>query len=310
MLPESTKQWLLDSDPSIRWQVLRDFGLEPEATYHRERARVETDGWGALLLDRQRPDGQWGDDVHAPLWQSTLGALGMLKDLGLDPACRRARAAIERVHDHVTWGPEFNDSPFFDGEVEPCINGRALALGAYFGRPSGSLLERLIAEQLPDGGWNCEAERGSVRSSFHSTICVLEGLLEFEKACGTSAAITEARQRGEDYLLVRGLLRRLSTGEIIHDRKGGHDFTRFSFPLTWHYDVLRALDYFRAANARPDQRMAEAVDIIKSRKNSDGSWPLGEPYFDPIQFDMGEKAGEPSRWITLFALRVLNWYSR
>ena len=180
-----------------------------------ERARVASEGWGLLLLDQQRPDGQWGDGVAAPFWWSNMYTLVFLRDLGIDTTSERTRAAIERVRDDVTWGPGFGNSPFFEGEVEPCINGRVVALGAYFGVRSDRLVDRLLSEQLADGGWNCEAERGSVRSSFHTTICVLEGLLAFEKAFGATPTVTDARRRAEEYLLERRLLRRLSTGDVI-----------------------------------------------------------------------------------------------
>jgi hypothetical protein len=310
---ESVVRWLLDSDPSIRWQVMRDLSGESDEAVARERARVAAAGWGSRLLDRQRPDGKWGDDVAAPLWQSTMCTLVLLKDMGLDPTSERARRAVGLVRERVTWGSEFGDSPFFEGEVEPCINGRVLGLGAYFGQTSDRLLDRLLGEQLADGGWNCEAERGSVRSSFHTTICVLEGLLEYEKASGATApvtaAVTDAQVRAQEYLLERRMFRRLSTGEVIRDRKGNHDWTRFAFPPTWHYDVLRGLDYLRAAGVEPDERVAEAVGLVTSRRNQDGRWPLHDHHPDPVQLDMEGGAGQPSRWNTLRALRVLDWYS-
>ena len=212
---KSVLKWLLDSDPSIRWQVLRDLTEEPDEFVAAERSRVASEGWGARLLDLQAPDGNWGDGATTPRWESTLFTLLLLRDLGLDPTSEQARTAVSLVRDKVTWGPEFGDSPFFEGEVEPCINGGVLGLGAYFGETSDRLLDRLLSEQLKDGGWNCEAERGSVRSSFHTTICVLEGLLEYEKAKGATAAVTDARARAQEYLLERRMFRRLSTGEVI-----------------------------------------------------------------------------------------------
>jgi hypothetical protein len=307
---EGVMRWLLDSDPSIRWQVMRDLGGACDESVAPERARIADEGWGSRLLDRQRADGKWGDDVAAPLWQSTLCTLVLLKDMGLEPTNERARRAVERVREGTTWGPEFGDAPFFEGEVEPCINGRVLGLGAYFGQPSERLLGRLLGEQLADGGWNCEAERGSVRSSFHTTICVLEGLLEYEKTQRATPAVTAARLRAEEYLLARRMMRRLSTGEVIKDRKGKHDWTHFAFPPAWHYDVLRGLDYLRAAGARPDERVAAAVDLVNSRRDPDGRWPLHEHHPDPVRLDMEGGAGQPSRWNTLRALRVLDWYSR
>jgi hypothetical protein len=294
--------WLLDSDPSIRWQVMRDLTHTPAQVIAAERSRVASEGWGLTLLEQQRPDGQWGDgDVH-PFWWTNMYTLVFLRDLGVDPASERVRAAIDLVRDNVTWGPEFGDSPFFEGEVEPCINGRVVALGAYFGVRSDRLVDRLLGEELADGGWNCEAERGSVRSSFHTTICVLEGLLAYENAFGTSSAVTDARKCGEQYLLERRLLRRLSTGEIIKP-----EWTQLAFPPLWHYDVLRGLDYLRAAGVQPDSRVDEAVAIVRERRQADGRWLLDVRHRDALHTDFAGEVGEPNRWVTLRARRVLDW---
>ena len=301
--------WLLDSDPSVRWQVLRDCTDTSAAVVTAERSRVALEGWGRRLLDQQRPDGQWGDGVTTPFWWSNLYTLVFLRDLGLDPTSPRARAAIDRVR-NVTWGPEFGDSPFFEGEVEPCINGRVVALGGYFGERSDALVNRLLSEQLEDGGWNCEAERGSVRSSFHTTICVLEGLLAFERAFGVTPPVTDARKRAQEYLLERRLLRRLSTGDVIKDRKGDQDWTQFAFPPLWHYDVLRALDYLRAAGVQPDSRVEEAIAIVLERRQDDGRWLLDLRHQDTLHEELAGAVGEPNCWITLRALRVLDWYAR
>jgi hypothetical protein len=301
---ESVLEWLLDADPSIRWQVLRDLTEEPAEVVAAERSRVAWEGWGARFLGEQRPDGNWGDGVATPHWRSNLNTLVLLRDLGVEPASEPARKAVGLVRDRVTWGPEFGDSPFFEGEVEPCINGRVVALGAYFGETSDPLVDRLLGEQLADGGWNCEAERGSVRSSFHSTICVLEGLLEYEKARGATAAVTDARARAEEYLLERRLFRRLSTGEVIDP-----GWLRFTFPPTWHYDVLRGLDYLRSAGIQPDDRMTEAVGLVVESRQPDGRWRIAEPHRDSFLCDLESEAGQPSRWNTLRALRVLDWSS-
>jgi hypothetical protein len=306
-------QWLLDSDPSIRWQVMRDLTDETPGTIAAERSRVATEGWGGRLLALQGPDGHWGDGVSKPKWHSTLYTLLLLRDMGLDPASRQARGAVDRVRDKVTWGPEFGDASFFSGETEPCINGGVLALGAWFGEFSDPLpdrvMSRLLGEQLADGGWNCEAPK-SRRSSFHSTLCVLEGLLEHEKARGATPAVTAARIRGQEYLLERRLFRRLSTGQVI-DR----NWTHFSFPPTWHYDVLRGLDYLRRAGVDPDQRAREAVELVATARQPDGRWLLHHPHPDPprwwkypIDFDMEAGEGQASRWNTLRALQVLRWY--
>jgi len=296
--------WLLDSDPSIRWQVMRDLTNLPAESVAAERSRVATAGWGARLLEEQRPDGQWGDGVATPFWWSNMYTLVFLRDLGIDPTSERARTAINLVRDCVTWGPHFGNSPFFEGEVEPCINGRVVALGAYFGVRSDRLVDRLLSEQLADGGWNCEAERGSVRSSFHTTICVLEGLLAFEQAFGAATSLTDARRLGEEYLLERHLLRRLSTREIIDPA-----WTQLAFPPLWHYDVLRALEYLRAAAVRSDGRVDEAVATVLERRQNDGRWLLDVRHRDTLYEDLAGTVGAPNRWITLRALRVLDWFA-
>lgn len=305
-LPSSVPvvDWLLDSDPAIRWQVLRDLTDTPAETVAAERSRVAAEGWGRRLLDQQRPDGQWGDGVATPFWWSNLYTLLFLRDLGVDPQSARVRAAIDRVRDHVTWGPGFGDSPFFEGEVEPCISVRVVALGAWFGERSDALVDRLLGEQLADGGWNCEAERGSVRSSFHTTICVLEGLLAYEQAFGAAPAVTGARRRGQEYLLERRLLRRLSTGEIIEPA-----WTRLAFPPLWHYDVLRALDHLRSTGEPADPRVEEAVAIVAERGRGTGRWPLEVRHRDTLHEELAGAVGEPNRWTTLRALRVLDWHA-
>jgi len=307
-------RWLLDSDPSVRWQVMRDLTDASADEVSAERARVATEGAGARLLALQAPDGRWGGAAWNRGWDSTMHVLLLLREMGLDPESGEARRAVGLVRDRVTWQgcgpPEVHDNRFFAGEVEPCINGQVAAAGAYFGQDVRSLVDRLLAEQLPDGGWNCEAENGSTRSSFNTTICVLEALLEYERAAGGSPEVTEARRRGESYLLDRRLLRRRSTGEVIErDRKSGAAFTRFAFPTWWHYDVLRGLEYLRRAGVVPDERVAEAVELVESKRDGEGRWPLEVRYPGrmPVETDEGE--GRPSRWNTLRALRVLDWHS-
>ncbi len=296
-------KWLLDSDPSIRWQVMRDLTGEPDEIVAAERSRVASEGWGARLLALQTPDGHWGDDTEHG-WMTTTDTLQLLKNLGVDPANDKARSAIGLITDRIAWF-QLDGRPFFDGETEACINGRILAAGAYFGAPVDRLLGRLLSEQLEDGGWNCEAPP-SQRSSFHSTICVLEGLLEYERARGATAKVADARARAERYLLERRMLRSLTSGEVI-DRR----WTRFSFPPTWHYDVLRGLDYLRSAGVKPDERIAEAIGLVGERRHQNGRWPLGALHSDPrirIPVDMEAGVGKASRWNTLRALRVLDWY--
>jgi hypothetical protein len=292
--------WLLDSDPAIRWQVMRDLTDAPADEVAAERARVTHEGWGAQLLAAQPPDGVWAGGAYFPEWTSTTPTLSLLRQFGLDPATAEARRALELVRANAKWEHEGQD--YFDGEVEPCINGQAVAIGAYFGQDVRGIVDRLLTEQMEDGGWNCEQERGSTRGSFESTINVLEGLLEYERTTGTNPDVTAARTRGQEYLLERRLLRRLSTGELAQPR-----WLYLAFPNGWHYDVLRILDYLRDAGVTPDDRTTEALDILASKRDTDGRWPLEHSFPDELLVDLGEHEDEPSRWITLKALRVLRW---
>ena len=310
----SVIQWLLDSDPSIRWQAMRDLIGAPAEEVTAERARVATEGVGARLLALQGADGAWAGAAWNRGWDSTMHVLSLLRELGLDPASDAARRAVGLVRDRVTWrgwdwdgtwrGWDYDGTPFFAGEVEPCINGQVAASGAYFGQDVQRIVDHLLGEQLPDGGWNCEAANGSTRSSFNTTICVLEALLEYELAGGSSAAVTQARLRGQEYLLERRLLRRRTTGEVVDLA-----WTRFSFPTWWHYDVLRGLEHLRRAGATPDERVAEAIELVESKRDGEGRWPLEIQHPGTMAVEVDEGEGRPSRWNTLRALRVLDWYA-
>lgn len=303
--------WLLESDPAIRWQAMRDLTNATPETVAAERARVPREGLGAAILALQEPDGAWRRP-DAPAWLTTLFTMQFLRSTGVDPAHPAVESTLARAEANLRWSnhggqwdlrsPEFGGNPFFEGEVEPCINGGVLAFGAYFGRPNDNLVRRLLSEQLEDGGWNCEAPT-SRRSSFHTTICVLEGLLEYERTVDSVPEIARARRRGEEYLLVRGLFRRLSTGGVANS-----EFLELAFPPRYHYDVLRALDYFRANGSEPDPRIRDAVDWLRGRRQRDGRWLLDRAYDEALPLVTGESVGEPSRWNTLRALRVLRWY--
>ena len=311
----SVSDWLLDGDPAIRWQVLADLTDAPAGDVAAERARVEREGWGARLLALEDPDGTWDGGACFPAsyaagepgqpWTPTMHTLQTLQILGLDPASPAARRAIGLVAQNARW--EHAGQRYFDGEVEPCINGRTIEAGAYFGVDVAAVVQRILAERLADGGWNCEAENGSVRSSFDTTINVLDGLLEFERTAGGSvaAAVFEARRGGEEYLLERGLFRRKSIGAVVKPA-----YLEFAFPYYWHYDVLRALDYFRRSGGDPDPRMAEAVAVVQSRRQADGRWLLDRIHPGRVYFDLESGVGTPSRWNTLRALRVLDWWDR
>jgi hypothetical protein len=304
-------EWLLASDPSIRWQVMRDIQGLSEDEVTAERARVATEGWGARLLSLRGVDGQWAGGAFFPKsapsqpgqpWTATLFTLVLLKDLGLDPDSPQARETVALVRENSRW--EHAGQRFFDGEVEPCINGRTVGLGAYFGEDVSGIVDRLLGEQMDDGGWNCEQENGSSRGSFHTTINVLEALLAYERANGGAPEVAAARRGGEEYLLERRLLRRLSTGQVIDS-----SWTRLSFPTRWHYDVLRALEYLHTARVEPDERMAEAIELVEAKGDADGRWTLEHTHPGDVHFHM-EQEGEPSRWNTLRAMRVLAWAGR
>ena len=295
----TTTDWLLDADPSIRYQVLRDLTDAPADEVAAERARIAHEGWGAQLLALQAPDGRWGGGGYMPHYTSTGFTLVLLRELGIDPQDPLVRHAVDLVERNVRL--EYDDLPYFDGEVEPCINGAIVANGAYYGQDVAPIVERLLGEQMADGGWNCEQENGSTRGSFDTTINVLDGLLLFERARGASVALTTAQQRGRDYLLDRKLFRRLSTGEVIEGR-----FTRLFFPTWYLYDILRGLDYLRSAGIEPDDRMAEAIELLRGKEDDDGRWPIEFIYPGEVHLEL-EPVG-PSRWSTLRALRVLRWW--
>jgi hypothetical protein len=314
----SVIDWLLDSDPSIRWQAMRDLLDAPEAEWAAERAKVETEGWGARLLACQDADGQWAGGAFLPRdfefrewkergqpWTATCFSLSQLREFGLDPASNRAKRTVELIGANSRWNE--GGQPFWEGEVEECINGRTVADGAYFGVDVSPIVERLVGERLDDGGWNCERANGSLRSSFASTINVLEGFLEYERATGGTRRSREARKSGEDYLLVRKLFRRLGTGAPADER-----FLLFLHPNRWRYDILRALDYFRSSGmltgADPDPRLGEAVDHVRSRRLEDGTWALDWSPPGRAWFEVDDGQGKPSRWVTLRAMRVLRWW--
>ena len=316
-----TVEWLMAGDPAIRWQVLRDLLDAPAPQVRNERARIATEGFGATLLALQASDGRWGGVAWNRGWSSTMHALILLSEFGADPDDPRVRAAVDRVAAHVTWTgcapPECDGNAFFAGEIEPCINGQVARVGAHFRQDVHALIARLCREQLADGGWNCDAEFGSTRSSFNTTLCVLEALREYRQTFGAAASIATALARGHEYLLERRLFRRRSTGEVIaFDRKMGVEsqaatpsFTRVAFPTGWHYDVLWALDYLRGAGVAPDPRVDEAVRLVRAAA-VDGRWSPAVTYPGEMLLDLGERDGQPSRWLTLRALRVLRWHGQ
>lgn len=313
-------EWLLASDASIRWQVMRDLLDAPESQWAAERRKVETEGWGAQLLSHQDEDGQWAGGAFVPSdfkaaewkavgqpWTATFPSLSQLREFGLDPSSERAKRTVKLVGENSRW--DEGQQPYWEGETEECINGRTVMDGSYFGADVSRIVNRLLGESLEEGGWNCERVNGSVRSSFHTTINVLEGLLEYEKATGGTAQSIAARKAGEEYLLKRHLLRRLTTGEPVDTQ-----FLQLTHPTQWRYDVLRALDYFRdsALHARvdaPDPRLRDAIEHVRSKKRpEDGKWVLDRDLPGRVWFKVNDGPGEPSPWVTLRALRVLKWW--
>lgn len=310
-------EWLLLSDPSIRWQVMRDLANEPNANWQSERKKIEVEGWGKQLFDAQDPDGQWAGGSFAPKgataddfkdgkqpFTATAFVLTELRDMGLDPKSTLAMRSVDLIRNSCKW--DHDGQNFWDGEVEECINGRLVADGSYFGVDMGAVVTRLLETQLEDGGWNCEREKGSVRSSFDTTISVLEGLSEYEKHAGECSKSKEARKRGEEYLLTRHLFRRLTTGKTVKE-----NYMLFAYPTRADYDVLRALDYFRVAaeldGTEPDARLKEAGDYVRSKQDGEGKWLLDREIIGPHWLEVNEGVGKPSKWITLRALRVLKW---
>jgi hypothetical protein len=305
--------YLMDGDPAIRWQVMQDLTDSGPEAVAAERARVATEGWGARLLAEQAEDGRWDGGTYRPgwaddsrpfydAWTATHFSLQSLVEYGLDPDSAEARRAIALVRDNARW--DYNGELYFQGEIEPCINGIALVVGAYFGQDAAPIAQILLETQHADGGWNCWEEHAAAPSSLHSTIAPLEGLWSWEQAVGGSDALGAARVRGEEYLLERDLFRRKSNGEIIDLR-----MTMLSSPVRWYYDVLRGLEYFRLARPDRDPRCAEAIELLRAKRLPNGLFPLENSHQGATLFGLeAEGEGFPSRWVTLRALRVLRWW--
>ena len=307
MMPnEDVVDWLLDGDPAIRWQVMRDLVGASATAVERERKKVARQGWGALLLERQDEDGRWARGLYTPKWTSTTYTMLLLRDLGLPPTNAQAKRACRLLLDEgmrPDGGIHFGDRE----TSETCITGMVLSILAYFRFADDRLhtiADHLLRVQMPDGGWNCRRPRGATHASVHTTISVLEGLRQYElrqTRCGRD--VRAAQKRGREFLLVHRLFRSHRRGTVMNSA-----FTRLTFPPRWHYDILRALDYFRDVNAPRDTRLAEAIDILHERMTDDGRWKLENRYQGKTFFEM-ERVGRESRWNTLRALRVLRWWN-
>ena len=311
MIDSDLAAWLCDSDPALRWQVERDVCGLPAGVWEATRARIATEGFGARLLALQDPDGQWAGGAFFPAgfdisgeaqagqpWTATTWTLCSLREWGLDAAALGDTAA--RLAAHCRW--EYDELPYWGGEVDCCINSWTLSNGLWLGADVDGLVDWFLAHQLPDGGWNCEWVNGATRSSFHSTLNALKGLLDHARATGDGGRTREARRRGEEYLLARGLFRRRSTGEPVAPW-----VHQLAYPFRWRYSVLNAADYFRSADRR-DPRMGDAIEHLRAVRTADGVWLQGAPLPGRVWFDVDVPAHEPSKWLTFFALRVLAWW--
>ena len=308
--------WLRDSDPALRWQVERDLLREPPEVWEATRARVATEGFGARLLALQDPDGQWAGGAYFPSgaipetengqpWTATTWTLNALREWGLDPAVLRERRTAELLDEHSRW--EYDNLPYWGGEVDCCINAWTVANGVWLGADVSGIVDWFLEHRMPDGGWNCAWVEDSKRSSFHSTLSSLRGLLAWESATGGTDATRAARREGEEYLLRRGLFRRLSTGEPVAPWVDW-----FAYPFRWRYNVLVAADYFRRAaefdGGKPDPRMADAIALIRAARQPDGTWLQGPVLAGRVWFDVDVPEGQPSKWLTLYGTRVLEWW--
>jgi hypothetical protein len=321
MVADATIAWLLDSDPALRWQVERDLVCEPSAVWEATRARIAIEGFGARLLALQDPDGQWAGgaffpadfDFHGPEaadgagqpWTATTWTLNSLREWGLDPAVLRERHTAELLAENSRW--EYEDLPYWGGEVDCCINAWTVANGVWLGADVSGIVDWFVEHRLADGGWNCEWVDGSTRSSFHSTLNALTGLLAHDAATAGTDETRAARRAGEEYLLQRRLFRRLSTGESVAPW-----VDRMTYPFRWSYNVLTAAEYFRRASlldgVRPDPRMADAIELIRAARRPDGTWQQSRRQPGRVWFEVDAPAGEPSKWLTLFGTRVLAWW--
>jgi len=308
-------QWLLAGDPAIRWQTLRDLTGATASSVERERGRIARHGWGARLLARQDPDGRWAGGqssdtgLYSPKWTSTTYTMLLLRDFGLPPSNPHVRTACKLLLDHglqPDGGISYGTWAQWTRRGETCITGMVLSILSYFVYADARLdtvAQHLLERQMADGGWNCRRPNGATHSSVNTTISVLEGLRHYELFRGRALRkVREAQRRGREFLLVHRLFRSHRTGRVIKPL-----FTRFAFPPRWHYDILRALDYFQAVDAPRDPRLAEAIDIVRSSRRHDGRWTLQHSYRGKTYFTL-ERLGAPSRWNTLRALRVLRWW--
>jgi len=321
MVSDDLFGWLLDSDPALRWEVERDLLGAPAEVWEATRARIATEGFGARLLALQESTGQWAGGAFFPAdfdfdgpeategagqpWTATTWTLNSLREWSMDPGVLRERRTADLLAEHSRW--EYENLPYWGGEVDCCINAWTVANGVWLGVDTSALVEWFVEHRLPDGGWNCEWVEGSTRSSFHSTLNALKGLLAHDLATGGTDGSRAARHGGEEYLLERRLFRRLSTGEPVAPW-----VDRFRYPCRWYYSVLNAAEYFRQAASvdavGPDPRMADAIELIRAARQPDGTWLQAGRLPGRVWFEVDVPAGQPSKWLTLYGTRVLDWW--
>ena len=309
-MADAVLEWLLSGDPAIRWQALRDLTDAPPRTVAREQRRVAKEGWGARLLALQDAGGRWSGGIYTPKWTSTTYTMMLLRSFGLPPRHRDALRACRILLDAGFAADRgINFYPRVYSRSETCISSMVLSMVCGFGLEDSRvdpLADHVIAQQMPDGGWNCRAMPGyggATHGSFHTTISALEALLEYERFRPERAqAARDAGERGREFLLLHRMYRSHQTGAVAKS-----EFTRFFFPPRWHYDVLRGLDYFRDAGAPYDPRLEDALQLVEQRRGRDGRWMLAPPYRGKVFFEL-EPAGAPSRWNSLRCLRVLRYF--
>jgi len=305
----TTIEWLLAGDPAIRWQTMRDLLDAPEQEWRAERQRTAESGWGADLLALQDAGGSWGGGIYSPKWTSATYTLLILRCIGIPRDCEAAQHGAELMLAKLL-GPRC-DAAFQRklANLDRCIVGMALQLAVYFmiqDERIEALVDTLLREAMPDGGWNCSRRRDPRprHSSFHTTFNVLEGLREYLESYGGARRddTLAAERRALELMLAHRLYKSDHTGQVIDTR-----FTKLSFPYRWHYDVLRGLEYFARARAPRDARLQDAIGLLHEKRRKDGRWPVQQKYSGKVFFDM-EPTGGPSGWNTLRALRVLRWW--
>lgn len=301
---DPTLDWLTAGDPAIRWQTERDLLHEVPEVWEATRSEVGRTGWGKRLLDCQDSDGTWAKGLYGPKWTSTTYTLLLLRRLGLAPSSSRAIAGCQRLLGDADWID--GGVSLFTGQqlAERCVNGMILSLVSYFDVPdyrADSIAEMLWEGRMLDGGWNCEDHRGATHSSFHTTISVLEGLLEWKRRTG-SGDVDTAIASGQEFMLRHQMYRSHRTGDVINQA-----WATFHFPPRWHYDVMRGLDYLQEASAPTDLRAGGAIELVRSKRRKDGLWDKGSQYSGKVFFVL-EPGKAPGRWNTLRARRILNWW--